>query len=184
MEESRLTNPLSVEHLLQVQAHYRSLRESDNFIKELPPKSDWIRWRYLDDDINHKLASVRFEQSPTISIHAYAFDWNDPLLLEGLIRHELLHLVWGASEGHGALFTASEEGWDKFHRYKRQKRRFFSALHSQSGREFSYACANCQRMVHLNRALRPNSACLECCKAFNNGKWCQAYTLIRVGDLP
>lgn len=178
-----ITNPLTVDDLLTVQSVYRSLHDEDTFVKSLPRKTDWIRWRYHDDHIMTKLGSTTFSDPPTISINRAAFRWGNPTLLKGLIRHELLHLVFGADEGHGVLFTTAEESWPLFPLYRRQVRHFFTAVHTSNG-EHTYICPECQGIKHLKRRLRPNAACLDCCKAFNGGKWCETYVLIKVGDIP
>ena len=182
MGESRI-EPLSVEHLLQIRAHYRSLVATPMF-REFPKKSNWIRWGYLDSSTMTKLGSVEFGDSITIRIHPKAFEFESDVLVLGIVRHELLHVLLGPEEGHGALFTSLESSWEHFQRYHHHKRRFFRLLRlmpSDVGGEISYECPNCNGMVHTNAPLSPDSACRECCKAFNKGKWCETYVLIKVG---
>ena len=50
---------------------------------------------------------IQFQEIPLISIHREAFKWNDPIILEGVMRHELLHLVLGLRRKDIAfIFTA------------------------------------------------------------------------------
>lgn len=182
MEIRGLTNPLSPEHLLEVRGIYRSLLERTWFTG-WPPNANWIRWRYLNDDNTSSMATVTFGDDPTISIHPEAFEYSNPVLLIGLIHHELLHIYHGPDEGHGALFRESERSWPEYHRYRAEKKRFFRMINELAvGRmNFSYRCPKCKKVLHQTKPLRADSACQECCKVFNNGKWCEAYTLIRVG---
>lgn len=101
-----LTNPLSVEHLLLVRNLYRELRaERPDVLGGLPSGTSWLRWRYLREGTIRTLAQVRFRDDDfTVSINRYAFDqyyMMQPIILKGLIHHELLHIVCGSEEGHG-----------------------------------------------------------------------------------
>ena len=179
----QLTNPLSPEHQIEIRGIYRSLIDERVFFDEFPRTPAWIRWRYLDDDVTTSMASIQFGDSPTLSIHREAFDYPNPVLLIGLIHHEMLHLFHGADEGHGAMFRTSERSWIPYHHYRREKKRFFRMINELAvgERKYSYRCSNCQQVLHRSTPLSPDSSCLKCCKVFNKGKWCETYTLIRVG---
>ena len=182
MAHKQLTNPLTPEHIIEIRGIYRSLINERTFFQGFPTSPAWIRWRYLDGDAS-TMATVQFGDAPTISIHQEAFDYPNPVLLRGLIHHEMLHLYHGANEGHGAMFRESERSWIPFHHYRREKKRFYRMVSELAVgmREYSYRCSKCERILHQQTPLSPDSACSNCCKAFNNGKWCESYTLIRVG---
>ena len=183
MVGERLTNPLSPEHLVRIRAIYRSLLEERTWFTDFPRTPAWIRWRYLNDTNTTSLASCTFDDSPTISIHPEAFEYPNPVLLIGLVHHEMLHIYHGAEVAHGPMFRESERSWVEYHRYRMEKKRFFRLISELAvgTRNYSYRCPKCQSVLHRNEPLSSDSACLACCKAFNNGKWCEAYTLIRVG---
>ena len=106
--DNGLNNPLDVDDLLSVHAVYRTLTSDDKWFDVLPKSPSWIRWNYLDEHDNSAVGAIQFQEIPLISIHREAFKWNDPIILEGVMRHELLHLVLGSEEGHGAIFTSAE----------------------------------------------------------------------------
>lgn len=183
MAIERLTNPLSPEHHTTIRTIYRSLVEERVWFSDFPSTPAWIRWRYLEETNTSSMASMTFNEIPTISIHPEAFQYSNPILLIGLVHHELLHIYHGASEGHGPLFRESERSWEQYHRYRMERKRFFRMINELAVglKNYSYRCPKCQSVLHQTTPLSPDSACLSCCKAFNNGKWCEAYTLIRVG---
>lgn len=183
MDSERLTNPLSVDDLLEVREIYRDIRASRPVFLKLPLNSTWIRWRYLDETVTTTLASVHFGDSPTLSIHPEAFKVPDRLLLRGLVHHEMLHLALGQAEGHGPMFRNFEQSWEHYQQYRGLKARFHRGIqHFGIGTAaFAYRCPNCGDTVTRSAPLSPDSACRLCCKAFNDGKWCETYALIRVG---
>ena len=184
-----LTNPLTVEHLLLVRNIYRELRaERPDVLGGLPSGTSWLRWRYLRVGTIRTLAQVRFRDDDfTVSINRYAFDYyaeGNPILLKGLIHHELLHIVCGSEEGHGPMFTQMESSWDDFDDYRYHRAKFVRAverLERERGALYRYECPNCRKVIFRTRAMSPESACRECCKAFNDGVWCESYVLIKVG---
>ena len=180
-----LTNPLSVEHLLLARRFYRELRaERPDTLGGLPSGTSWLRWRYLRDGTVRTLAQVRFSDDDfTISIHRYAFDYYDEgyaILLKGLIHHELLHIVCGSEEGHGTMFTSLEESWEEYPEYKYHRAKFvrqIERIERGKGRMWKYECPKCSKVIFRTRKIAPESACMECCKAFNNGVWSESYVL-------
>lgn len=178
-----LTNPLTPEHILQVRGIYRSIVAERTWFNEFPSSPAWIRWRYLDDRNTSSMASVTFGESPTISIHPEAFDYPNPVLLIGLIHHEMLHIFHGPDEGHGPMYRESERSWVEYTRYRTEKKRFFRMINELAVgvKNYSYRCPKCNEVLHRTTPLSRDSACRTCCKAFNKGKWCESYTLIRVG---
>ena len=181
--DNGLNNPLDVDDLLSVHAVYRTLTSNDKWFDVLPKSPSWIRWNYLDEYDNSAVGAIQFQEIPLISIHREAFKWNDPIILEGVMRHELLHLVLGSEEGHGAIFTSAEGSWSRLHQYQMEKKRFFRNLHAQQAvnDEYVYECPACEGVYRTKRPLSPDSCCRECCISFNDGKWCESYILIRVG---
>ena len=181
-----MTNPLSVEHLLLVQKLVRELRgERYDLFGGLPFGTRWLRLRYLREGTIRTLANVAFTDSPTMSLHRIAFGWSDELLLKGLIQHELIHIVLGASEGHSRLFRQTEQKWEHYTEWKRMRQKFARALETdarQRGRLHKYECPNCGLVLFRTRRLRAESACSKCCKILNDGVWSESYTLIRVGS--
>jgi predicted SprT family Zn-dependent metalloprotease len=185
-----LSNPLSVEHLLLVRNLYRELRaERPDVLGGLPSGTSWIRWRYLREGTIRTLAQVRFRDDDfTLSINRYAFDqyyMMQPIILKGLIHHELLHIVCGSEEGHGPMFTGLESSWEHYDEYRYQRAKFVRAIERierDKGRLFKYICPNCSKVLFRTRRMAPDSACRECCKTLNNGVWCESYVLIEQND--
>ena len=184
--DTGLRNPLDVDDLLSVHAVYRNLFNNDKWFHVLPESPSWIRWNYLDEHDNSAVGAIQFQEIPLISIHREAFQWDNPIILEGVIRHELLHLVLGSDEGHGAIFTSAENSWSRYHQYHMEKKRFFRNLHARMAitDEFVYECPACEGVYRTKRPLSPDSCCRECCISFNNGNWCETYVLIKVGLPP
>jgi len=188
--KSRLTNPLSVEHLLLVRNLYRELRaDQPDVLGGLPSGTSWLRWRYLREGTIRLLAQVRFKDDDfTISLNRYSFDkyhLMEPLLLKGLIHHELLHIVCGSEAGHGQMFTKLESGWEQFDEYRYQRAKFVRAIERierDKGRLFKYECPKCHKVLFRTRRMAPESACRDCCKANNGGVWCESFVLIERND--
>jgi ribosomal protein L37AE/L43A len=182
MDSGGMTNPLNVDDLLEVRSVYRSIvLERPHVFEDFPTDASWIRFRYLPSETTTVMASLTYADAPTLSIHPEAFRF-DSHLLRGLIHHELLHVLLGHEEGHGALFTTLESSWKGWSRYRPLRRRFNRHLQTLGVgvAEFTYRCLNCDTLYHVKRPLRPESACRKCCKAFNGGKWCETYPLIKV----
>lgn len=183
-EGRRLTNPLSTDHLLKVQEIYRSLRREVEHLNGLPSSLTWLRWRYLKSGSVRTMASVHFGRQFTLSLHRMAFDYGDPILLKGLIHHELVHIVCGSAAGHGPLFRSTEQAWIEFDTYSYHKRKFARQIEiaeRENGRLLRYECPNCNMVILRTRPLRPESACKSCVKRFNDGIYSESYTLIKVG---
>jgi predicted SprT family Zn-dependent metalloprotease len=182
------TRPLRPEHLIRVRELYRYLRSSEqNNFGGLPIGTSWMRMRYLADETLYTLATATQGDIPTLAIHPRAFEWNQPVLLLGLVRHELIHFVLGPEAGHGSLFRSIEEGWERFDEYKHQRAKFVRALEvaaRSDGRLHRYECRKCTRVIFRDRPLKPESACDDCCQKFNNGVWSESYTLIKVVEPP
>lgn len=177
-------NPLSAPDLVRVRQIYQDLRhERSEIFGGLPFSMSWIRIRYLKRGTIRTLASATFNPE-TLAIHAFAFEWADPILLKGLIHHELLHFVLGPYFGHGDLFRQIEIDWkDQIH-YERQRQKFVHAIEEkadQEGRLYRYKCPSCSLMVLRTRQMKEGSACWDCCKADNEGIWSESYSFIRVG---
>jgi ribosomal protein L37AE/L43A len=184
--DRRLTNPLSVEHLLLCRRLYRELRaERPDVLGGLPSGTGWLRWRYLRQGTIRTMAQVRFHEDDfTLSLNRYAFDQYhlmQPLLLKGLIHHELLHIVCGSEEGHGPMFTRLESSWEQFDEYRYQRAKFIRSverIERDNGNLFKYVCPNCKKILFRTRRMADESACRDCCKAFNDGVWCESYVLM------
>ena len=187
--ERGLTNPLNVDHLLLVRSIYRELRaERPDELGGLPSGTSWLRWRYLREGTIRVLAQVRLKDEDfTLSINRYAFDYyfeGSPILLKGLIHHELIHIVLGSSEGHGPMFNRMEKSWEEYPDYKYHRAKFVRSverLERERGNLHRYECPNCHKVLFRTRPMSPESACRECCKVFNKGVWCESYVLIKVG---
>lgn len=180
----RLTNPLSTDDLIRVKTIYRELRREVYALRGLPASTTWIRWRYLRDGTIRTMASVKFGDEMTLSIHRLAFDYSHPILLKGLIHHELIHIVCGSEAGHGPLFRSTENAWEAIDDYRYHRKKFarhIEMVERDSGRLLRYECPNCRMIILRTRPLRPESACKSCVKRFNDGIYCESYTLIRVG---
>mgnify|MGYP003637265179 FL=1 len=181
---STLSNPVSVENLLAIREIYRELRnERKDVFGGLPHGTSWLRFRYLKLGTVRTLASVSFNP-PTLSIHRLAFEYSNPLLLKGLIQHELLHLVLGADIGHKPIFRSVEKSWNKYEEYSKQRSKFVRIVEESerdAGRLLRYECPNCKLAVLRTRKMKPESSCTNCCKNHNSGVWSEMYSFIRVG---
>jgi len=177
-------NPLRTEHLIRVRNIYRKLRHDEpNRFGGLPMGTSWMRMRYLRADTIRTLATATMGDIPTLSIHPRAFEWNQPILLKGLIRHELIHFVLGPEAGHGDLFRSIEQGWEDFEDYVHQRKKFVRALEVGAridGRLHRYECPNCDKVILKGKPLKPESACDDCCGKFNNGVWSESFVLRKV----
>jgi hypothetical protein len=178
---------LTIEHLIRVRSIYRTLRrERSQAFGMLPQNADFFLWRYLSPDAFRRMASCTFSDPPVVGVHPLAFTWENTLLLKGLIHHELCHLICGLEAGHGETFRNLEQGWDLYLPYTLQRNRFSTMLSQRAQTEgwaITYECPNCARQIIRKRPLRVGTACSVCCKAFNEGKWCEAYSFMKVDGL-
>ena len=124
MSKPTLSNPVSVENLLRIREIYRELKnERNDIFGGLPYGTTWIRFRYLKLGTVRTLASVSFSTT-TLSIHRLAFEYSNPLLLKGLLHHEMLQLVLGSDAGHKPIFRRIETNWLRYEEYSEHRRRF------------------------------------------------------------
>jgi len=130
------------------------------------------------------LASVNLSDDDfTMSLQRYAFDYAHPILLKGLIHHELLHIVLGSAAGHGPLFRSTENEWVDIENYLYHRRKFvreIEVIERNKGRLLRYECPNCGQIILRTRPMKPESACLKCCKSLNDGIWCESFVLRKV----
>ncbi len=169
------------EHLLWVQDLYRELRdERPEIFEGLPPDASWLRFRYLKDASFRTLALAEFDPD-VMAIHPLAFDWDDDILLRGLIHHELIHYVLGYSLGHNELFHIIEADWRRYAEYREHRENFVEQIQSDS-RLHHYTCPNCGLDFLRVRPFAPDVACSDCCQTFNDGEWSDSFTLITVGQ--
>lgn len=184
LRTERQMTQLTIDHLIRVRSIYRTLRrERGEAFSSLPRHADWLQFRYVRADSIRRLAAVTFSDPPVIAIHPAAFDYENTLLLKGLIHHELCHLICGPQAGHGEEFQQLERRWLSYEPYTLQRSGFARTLSHNAqkhGSVFTYQCPNCAIEIVRKRQLPPDTACSSCCKAFNGGKWCEAYTLKKV----
>lgn len=175
---------LAIDHLIRIRSLYRSIRrERPDVFSSLPFHADWLTFRYVRSDSIRRMAACTFSDPPVLSIHPRAFDWDNGLLLKGLLHHELCHLVCGSEAGHGEYFKSTERGWRSFGPYGLQRNAFSRTLTEEAQRDglvLTYECPGCFKTIIRKRPLKPHTACTECCKAFNKGKWCESYTFKKV----
>lgn len=162
---------------------YEIVNERDWRTPVNPMEFDWV---YLDAD--NQVIQARIETPPyggrsTIHLHPFAFDWGDPILLKGLIHHELVHWVVGPEHAHDEVFAEYEAGWKHFLAYKEQTNHFSSSLNEMDG-EYILTCKNCNRSVRRKKRPSSMSACRKCCIEHNNGNWSQDYTFHIGGESP
>jgi predicted SprT family Zn-dependent metalloprotease len=181
-QRRKLRSPLGVEHLLRVQALYRELvQERPEIFDGLPEKpSSWLRWRYLNKNTFRTFATAEYDPD-TIGINPEAFNWENEILLKGLIHHELIHFVLGYSLGHNELFYLIQSDWHRYPEYEKERQKFSEHLH-QTKKTYHYQCPNCDVQIIRARKMRKHSACSVCCEKFNNGEWSDSFTLITVGE--
>lgn len=175
---------LAIDHLIRIRSLYRSIRrERPDVFASLPFQADWLTFRYVRSDSIRRMAACTFSDPPVIAIHPRAFEWKNGLLLRGLLHHEMCHIVCGAEAGHGEFFRSIERRWASFAPYELQRASFSRALTAQAQREglvLTYECPECLKTITRKRPLKQHTACSECCKAFNGGKWCESYTFKKV----
>lgn len=175
---------LAIDHLIRIRSLYRSIRrERPDVFSSLPFHADWLSFRYVRSDSIRRMAACTFSDPPVIAIHPLAFQWGNGLLLKGLLHHELCHLVCGAAAGHGDVFKSTERGWLSFAPYDLQRTAFSRSLADNAraeGRALEYQCPGCLKSITRTRPLKSNTACTECCKVFNGGKWCESYIFKKV----
>ena len=180
-----MNRPLRVEHILRHRDIYRQLkREEPNHFGGLPPGIGWLKVRYLKPKTIRMLGSATMGDIPTLALHPRAFEWSQPILLKGLVRHELIHFVLGPDFGHGQMFESVENAWPEIEDYRHQRAKFVRALEEAArdgGYLHRYECPNCLKVILKTRPLKPESACDECCRKLNKGVWSESYTLIKVG---
>jgi len=177
---------LTIDHLIRVRSIYRTLRRERPAFSGLPRDAGWLQFRYVRSDSIRRLAAVTFSEPPVVALHPQAFEFENTLLLKGLIHHELCHLICGHAAGHGEAFSVLEQGWVSYRPYTLQRSAFVRRLTENAqteGRAITYECPNCYAQIVRTRPLRSGTACSACCKAFNGGKWCEAYTLKKVDVL-
>lgn len=181
----KITNPLSPEDYLRVKEIYQTLRrERSELFGGLPFGINWLKLRYLKRGTIRTLATAKLAREPVLSIHRMAFEYTKPILLKGLIHHELLHFVLGASVGHNKDFRWIEKSWEEYPDYFEHRRRFVRIIEESerdAGNLFRYQCPNCHSVLLRTREMKPESACSKCCETFNDGVWTKAFAFIRVG---
>lgn len=173
------------EHIVRFSEVYRRLRfERSEVFGGLPFSITWLKLRYLRRNTIRTLATVTFGESCTLALHPYIFEWSNPILLEGVIHHEMLHLVLGPKVAHSKIFKQIEKDWEHFKDYRRQRQKFIHNLEEnarQAGRLLRYECPNCLTSILRTRPMKPESACWKCMKRENNGIWSESYIFIKVG---
>jgi predicted SprT family Zn-dependent metalloprotease len=175
---------LNSQDMNKVHAHfYEIVNERDWRTPVNPMEFDWV---YLDAD--NQVIQARIETPPyggrsTIHLHPRAFEWDNPILLKGLIHHELVHWVVGPQHAHDDVFENCEKGWKHYIEYKDETVLFSSSLNESDG-EYILTCKNCNRTVRRKKRPSSMSACRKCCIEFNNGNWSQDYTFHIGGETP
>ena len=184
LRTERQMEQLTIDHLIRVRSIYRTIRrERAEAFSSLPREADWLLFRYVRSDSIRRMAAVTFSDPPVIGLHPLAFDWDNTLLLKGLVHHELCHLICGHQAGHGEEFQVLEQGWLSYQPYVLQRNAFNRRLIEDarlSGSVHTYECPNCGVQIDRKRPLKEHTACSSCCEAFNEGKWCEAYTFKKV----
>tara|TARA_R110000744_G_scaffold1725_1_gene6177 strand:+ start:4228 stop:4794 length:567 start_codon:yes stop_codon:yes gene_type:complete len=178
-------NRIKIDHLLQIREVYQVLRfERKEIFGGLPYNPSWIRFRYLRKGTVRTLGLTEFETT-TIALHSDIFDYSNPLVLKGLLHHELLHLVLGFGVGHNRLFKRIEEDWEEYSEYFRERGKFVRAIEDnarKNGKMFRYECPNCRRVLLRTRRMKKESACSICCNKLNSGVWIDSYVLVNIDN--
>ena len=100
-----------------------------------------------------------------------------------ILRHELAHLVSSFRAGRRRISAHGPE-WREACRDLGIPNE--SRCHSLPlpGRKvnyrFAYRCSHCDRLLKRVKALGRNSACYDCCRRFNHGRYDAAYRYVRV----
>lgn len=129
-----LSNPLSVEHLLRVQAIYNLFRIERTQFSDFPIHTSWFRIRYMNKHTRNTLGSVKWEVNDdelliTMSLNRILFDEDtNPTLLYGVIHHEMCHLLLGPGEKHSRTFHHLEVEWRDYWYYETLKEHYFRTI--------------------------------------------------------
>ena len=119
----QLENPLSPEHWIMVEGIYNSIRRQRQSLF-------WVR--YLRRQAVKRIGSLTWEgESPTwatMGLHRELFNFPDPMLLRGVIHHEMIHLLLGPEARHNERFIELEQGWVDFEIYSLLKSPMFATL--------------------------------------------------------
>lgn len=175
---------LNHEHLRIVCAIYERLRIENPILEELPPNPLWIRWWYLPH--TRWRCYGRAEDSVLgckISINPFAFEAGWEIVLEGIINHEMCHIL-RPDLGHEDPFMDLERGWPRFDDFQIALHEF-RTLAERLARDRSlihtYRCPTCDKLIRTDRVLPKGSGCKECTKRYNRGRVSPHYALIYVG---
>lgn len=139
LESKLLTNPLTPEHWIQVEGIYNSIRRERGILFwDWPPNITWLRVRYLKrlrvGQTRRTLGSLSWklglenQVNATLSLHRELFEFPDPMLLRGVIHHEMIHLLLGPEAQHDSEFKKMEQEWDDYEIYDILKSTFFASL--------------------------------------------------------
>lgn len=135
----QFSTPLSVEHLLKVQAIYNVIRKSrQGLFIEMPSATHWFRMRYMRNHAIRTLGSIHWDQSDgmliTMSLNRVLFDdATDPILLFGVIHHEMCHMLLGPEAKHGSVFQDLESGWFDYWYYQGMKDEYYKSVKAVEG---------------------------------------------------
>ena len=144
----------------------------------LPPCISWV---YLDASSTRVHARIEWPPSPAygnphIFIHPFAFEWNNEILLKGLVHHELCHYILGPEAGHNRSFKHLEEGWISYGDYREEVEEFARWVRRQSPM-WRLECPACGSVSYRSKRPSEGAACAPCCRRFNKGEWSARFQL-------
>jgi len=136
-ESRRFSTPLSVEHLLKVQAIYALIRNKRKYaFMDFPSSTTWFRIRYMRKHCTKTLGSMSWDSKDgmliTMSLNRILFEEEtDPTLLYGVIHHEMCHMLLGPEAKHNEQFEHLESGWVDYWYYQSIKDMYFKSINTK-----------------------------------------------------
>ena len=176
---------LNREHLALACAAYGRIRAENPLLTEsLPPNPLWIRWHYLPWNRWKCYGEAReCDHGPIVAINPMAFERGWDIVLEGIVNHELVHLLI-PEVGHHDPFSELESAWprhDEFRLALEKFRKKAEMLAIDRTIVHEYKCPECEQIIRVDRILPRGTACKMCCIKVSRGHHNPQFELIYVG---
>jgi predicted SprT family Zn-dependent metalloprotease len=132
-------------------------------------------WRIGFDKAKRRAGCCHWRRKK-ITLSSFFATHNTVEEIQGTLVHEIAHALAGHAAGHGPVWRAiaiamGDDG----------QRCYDSAKVVMPEGKFVYSCNHCNREVHKHKRYRNGTACGECCRKYNGGKYSKKYLLIYKG---
>jgi len=175
---------LNREHLALACTLYGGLRRQNPFLADLPENPLWVKWRYLPLDRWRCYGEAqKTKHGLVIAINPVAFEEGWVFILEGIINHEMVHLLI-PEHGHDSTFEEYESGWEHLLDFRDCLRVFrdeSERLAVDRTIVHIYKCPECSIEIKTDRMLPQGTACKLCCMAYGRGRHDSSFALKYVG---